>query len=180
MYEDLGETKTLQSGQRWEKKFSYAPSERFNWKWNAKLQVTLEQHTLTYSLTIKRDEDCESEEDMPYSLGFHPYFNTFGSDFSYKIAGHATHKQEVPQDITNSAFAPLIPSESATLTTRKGTLIIIPEGYDQYCLWTDNINSYFCIEPIFQYREYGLRGTLLKKGQSHETSVTLLFKTSEL
>lgn len=176
MYEDLGETKTLENGQHWEKKFSYAPSERFNWKWNAEIQVALKQHTLTYSLTITRDEDDSNEEDMPYSLGFHPYFNTFGGDFSYEIAGHTIHKQEVSKDIIDSAFASLIPGESAVLTTSRGKLTITPEGYDEYCLWSDNINAYFCIEPIYQYREYGLPGTLLKKGESHTTSVTLHFK----
>ncbi len=175
MYEPQGEITALCEGQRWEEVFSFGANESFAWKWSVGLQVVLEQNTLTCSLTITRDANCSNEAEMPYSIGFHPYFNTFGADFSYKIDGHTTCKQEVSKDITNSAFAPLVQDESATLTTSKGTLTITPQGYDEYCLWTDNINSYFCIEPIFQYREYGLIGTGLEKGGSHSSTVTLQF-----
>jgi galactose mutarotase-like enzyme len=175
MYEPQESVTTLVEGQTWKRVHTYEPSATYSWKWSVALELSLDADSLTYSITITRAAGCTNEDDMPISLGFHPYFNTFGEDFAYTIAGHTTHKQEVPKDIINSTFAPLVPGESATFTTAKGTLTITPQGYDEYCLWTDKLDTYFCIEPIFQYREYGLPGTRLSKDTSHKAVVTLQF-----
>jgi galactose mutarotase-like enzyme len=176
MYEAVGTTLTLTEGEHFEKTLTFPANTQYAWDWSCKLEVTLTANSLTYEVTTTRSVDCKNQNQMPLSLGFHPYFNTFRTDFSYEIAEHTTHKQEIGADIIDSAFAPLANGESARLTTKQGTLMITPEGYDEYGLCTDNIDNYFCIEPIFQYREYGLPGTLLKKGESHKTSVTLHFE----
>jgi galactose mutarotase-like enzyme len=176
MYEAMGTTLTLTEGKHFKKILTFPESAQYAWDWSCTLEVTLTANTLTYKVTTTRSTDCKNQNQMPLSLGFHPYFNTFGNDFSYEIAGHTTHKQEIGPDIIDSAFAPLISGESARLTTKQGTLTITPEGYNEYCLWTDNIDKYFCIEPIFQYREYGLPNMGLEKGVSHKTKVTLEFQ----
>jgi galactose mutarotase-like enzyme len=177
MYEAMGTTLTLTEGEHFEKTLTFPANAQYVWDWSCTLEVNLTADTLTYEVTTSRSANCKNQNQMPLSLGFHPYFKTFGSDFSYEIAGHTTHKQEIGADITDSAFAPLVNGESARLTTKQGSLTITPEGYDEYCLWTDNIDKYFCIEPIFQYREYGLPNTGLEKGASHKTKVTLQFQS---
>lgn len=176
MYEAMGTTLTLTEGEHFEKTFTFPANTQYAWDWSCTLEVNLTPNTLTYEVTITRSVDCKNQNQMPLSLGFHPYFNTFGGDFAYEIAGHTTHKKEIGADIIDSAFAPHISGESARLTTKQGSFTITPEGYDEYCLWTDNIDKYFCIEPIFQYREYGLKDTGLEKGASHKTKVTLQFQ----
>jgi galactose mutarotase-like enzyme len=176
MYEAMGTPLTLVEGDHFKKTLTFPRSVQYAWDWSCTLEVTLTSDSLIYKVTTTRSADCTNKDQMPLSLGFHPYFNTFGNEFSYEIAGHTTHKQEIGADIIDSAFAPLINGESARLTTKQGMLSITPEGYDEYCLWTDNIDKYFCIEPIFQYREYGLPNTGLDKGASHKTKVTLQFQ----
>ncbi len=160
----------------WYTESHFKANEVFAWDWTLITTTTVTGGTLEHTMTITREEKCTNPDEMPLSLCFHPYFNTFGNDFSFSIGDVTYTKETLPSNIIDSAFAPLREGQSAILTTDKGVLTITPKRYDEYCLWSDDIHNYFCIEPIYQYREFGLPNTGLQKGEVHKSSCTLVFE----
>jgi len=148
----------------------YKATEHFAWDFVAVTTVTTNGNTLTHTCTITRAVHCTNPNEMPLSLGLHPYFNTFGEDFSYIINDIKMAKYALSENIIDSDFATLTEGESATLETAKSIVTITPSGYDEYCIWTDDIDKYICIEPIYQYHEFGLPHTGLSAGESKEVS----------
>lgn len=148
----------------------YKATKHFAWDFTATTTTTVNHSGLTHSFRIERSLDCTNPAEMPLSLGLHPYFNTFGEDFSYIINDIQMTKYALSENIIDSDFATLTEGESATLKTVKGIITITPSGYDEYCIWTDDKENYICIEPIYQYREFGLPHTGLHAGESKEVS----------
>ncbi len=177
MYEAREQQSTIAPGETWRRTHTFTANDTFAWDWSVELSVELTDDGLLHKLTVQRSVDCKNTNAMPLSLGFHPYFNTFGKDFSFTIGDTAYTKSSLPANIIDSDFAPLKNGEAAVLRTAAHTLTITPQGYDEYCLWSDNLDAYFCIEPIYQYREFGLPGTGLEPGQSHTCSVKLQLLT---
>ncbi|MDA8596977.1 hypothetical protein N9L26_01430 [Candidatus Pacebacteria bacterium] len=153
--------------------------QNFSWDFTAVTEIETDKNTLIHQHTLTRSSDCSNPSQMPFSLGFHPYFATSGKDFALTIADTHFTRTSLPTDIVNSYFAQYISGESATLTTADGTIVLTPEGYDEYCIWTDCAERYICIEPIFQYRDFGLPGTGLKPGESHTARTALQFTPSD-
>jgi len=175
LYEDPSEPDTLFARDTWSATHAFPTTEQFAWDFVVVVQLALAEYTLTHTLTVKRAASCTNEQEMPLSLGFHPYFKTYGADFSFVIGDTTFDKATLPSNIIDSAFAPLTPGESAVLTTARGTIRLTPGGFDEYCLWTDAIERYFCIEPIYQYREFGLPGTGLAPGEEKVVAVEMEF-----
>ncbi len=173
MYQEKEPQSTIVPGETWHRTHAFTANDTFAWDWNVELSAELTDDSFLYKLTVLRSADCKNKNAMPLSLGFHPYFKTFGKDFSFTIGDKTYTKTSLPVNIIDSDFAPLINGEAAVLRTAAHTLTLTPQGYDEYCLWSDNIDAYFCIEPIYQYREFGLAGTGLEPGQSHTSSVKL-------
>jgi galactose mutarotase-like enzyme len=172
MYEETGETTELTAGDTWTSTLTFPASDAFAWDFSVHLKVILGERALSQELIVLRSPTCTNTQEMPLSLGLHPYFSTFGKDFSYNVSGTTITKQQVGEDIINSDFASIGP---AILQTIAGTITILPTGYDEYCLWTDDIDKYFCIEPIYQYREFGLSGTGLQPGEKTEVGCRIEF-----
>jgi len=173
MYEGKEPITTVLPGEVWKQTHTFKANDTFAWNWSVQLSVTLTTGSLFYHIEVQRAADCSNVNSMPLSLGFHPYFNTFAKDFSFTIGKNEYSKSSLPANIIDSDFAPLLNGEAAVLRTAAYTLTLTPEGYDEYCLWSDNVDAYFCIEPIYQYREFGLPGNGLQLGQSHTSSVKL-------
>jgi len=175
MYKDPGETTEITTGESWGVTHHFPTSDKFGWDFTVAIQVQLLENALKHSVTIKRADHCDNPNEMPLSLGFHPYFKTYGKDFSLTAGDVSYSKDSTPDDIEESYFAELREDESALFKTLKGNMTITPTGYDEYCLWTDNINTYFCLEPIYQYREFGLPGTGLQAGEEKVFTCHLQF-----
>lgn len=159
----------------WSAVTTHKAAKNFAWDFMATTHIAINRDSLEHRFVIERSANCQNPNEMPLSLGFHPYFSTFGEDFSYIINDIETEKKGVPENIIDSDFAELVEGKAAVLRTAAGTLTITPTGYGEYCLWTDNIDHYFCIEPIYQYREFGLPKTGLQAGEIKEVSTTLTF-----
>lgn len=180
MYSDHGEVSYDEKTNTVTATTHFLTSDKFQWDFTVATTIIAvncdnTSASLEYKMTVERSEDCINPNEMPLSLGFHPYFNTFGKDFLTIINDSKRSKDEIPKNIIDSDFALYDESGAAVLRTAAGTLAMKSTGFDEYCLWTDNIDSYFCIEPIYQYREFGKKGTGLAAGASKEISVSLTF-----
>lgn len=183
MYRNDAEVTFDEPANTWTAITHHKADENFAWDFTATTTITIpinwnsETSKLIHQFTIKRNADCINPHEMPLSLGFHSYFNTFGEDFRIIINDNEQTKANIPPSIIDSEFAHLREGEAAVLRTATGELTITPIGYDEYCLWTDNIDQYFCIEPIYQYREFGLPKTGLAAGEQHTATVNLTFSS---
>ena len=175
MYSDHGDVTHDEKSRTWTAITRFPASKIFNWDFTVTTRVTAQENTLKYHMEIKRSAECTNENEMPLSFGFHPFFNTFGEDFSYIINDNEKSKSEIPENIIDSDFAPYDTKKAAVLRTAAGILTMRSTGFDEYCLWTDNIDSYFCIEPIYQYREFGFKNTGLSTGALKDITVNLTF-----
>lgn len=175
MYEPHTPAAWLATGDTWHRQHDFVATDNFAWDWSVDLALALGRSTLTYEVTVSRLLHCQNTHEMPFSLGFHPYFKTCGADFSFIINDKKTKKAEVPQNIADSDFAPYQADQPVRLTTSAGTVTLTASGYDEYCLWTDDIDSYFCIEPIYQYREFGLPDTGVQPGERRVFKTVLEF-----
>lgn len=154
----------------------YTGNGRFVWSFVAITEVVLDDNSLTHTFTITRALDCKNPAEMPLSLGLHPYFATHKQDFELRVGEKHYTKDTLPKNIIGSEFARITSDTSALLTTAHGTITITPKGYDEYCIWTDGKENYICIEPIYQYREFGLPHTGLKPGESKEVRCVFVFE----
>jgi len=151
----------------------FSATDTFAWNHTVVTNITETENALSYQLTISRAPDCPNPAEMPLSLGFHPYFATHEQDFSFTIDEQTWTKDTLPDNIIDSAFVKNPNQLPATITTAKHTITIESDGFDEYCLWTDGITNYICIEPIWQYREFGLPETGLQPGEEKVVTVGL-------
>ncbi len=151
----------------------FSATEKFNWNHTVTTKITETANSLFYHVTISRAPDCPNPDQMPISLGFHPYFATHGSDFSFKIGDYTCTQDTPPDDVFVTMFDENKRAKDATLQTANHTITISSTGFDEYCLWTDDASKYVCIEPIWQYREFGLPNTGLMPGEEKVVTVTL-------
>jgi len=145
----------------------------FAWQHTVTTHIKETADSLSYDITIKRSADCTNPEQMPLSLGFHPYFATHDKDFSFSIGDQDWTKDTLPQNIVDSAFHPNPTGTVVTLQTSAHTITMTNTGFDEYCLWTDDASTYICIEPIWQYQEFGLPGTGLQLGEEKVVTIRL-------
>lgn len=151
----------------------FPATEQFTWNHTVVTEITETKDTLSYQITIRRASDCPNPDQMPLSLSFHPYFATHDQDFSFTIGDQSWTKETLPENIIDSAFVAYDADQPATLQTTAHTVTMSSTGFDEYCLWTDDASKYICIEPIYQYREFGLPGTGLQPGEEKIVTVTL-------
>jgi len=128
----------------------------FPWKHTASVftQMCPQENLLKHSINVERSSSCRNKKAMPLSVGFHPYFSTHGNPFriiNTETKEGAIESKDIPND--SPFFIPIsYSSEPLRLRTTHGDLTIsIPEGgeYTRFCIWTDAIDKYICIEPVF-------------------------------
>jgi len=114
----------------------------YNFKFNKTYKLTNESLTISF--------DIESENGMPFMLGYHPAFklNGNGSELC-KTNSHTATIQNI-MDGGSSAY-PILETDEITLLKEKGYNIYIKtEGFNNFMLWTE-VNNMLCIEPITKY-----------------------------
>jgi len=106
---------------------------------------------LNNSLLI--DFMIQSEEGMPFMLGYHPAFLL--SDTCEEII-ISNHQKIVLKDVLNagSNALPVLESDEILLINYdKKNLQINTKGFHNFMLWTE-VNNMICIEPITQYTSF--------------------------
>lgn len=121
------------------------------------------------SLTSKHNTD------IPYSLGFHPYFATQGQDFTLQIADRVWKREIVPRD--KLIYIPATLGSEFILKIEQRTITItLTGGYDGFVFWTDRPDLYICVEPVCMTSEQ--KHHLLPAGESITCSSTITFTES--
>jgi len=83
--------------------------------------------------------------DMPYSLGFHPYFATKGNAYGLKCGDEAWGVH----DLAVGESMHVTKGSIMTLETIDRTITIaLTEGYNGFYVWSDAPERYVCIEPV--------------------------------
>lgn len=145
----------------------------YAWDFTATTSVDSTDHSFNLTCTITRSPECVNPHEMPLSLAWHPYFATYGADFSFTIGAKSWKKATIPDSIIDSHFTTYNEAVPVMIKTDRSVITMTSTGFDEYCLWTDNLERYICIEPIYQYREFGLPGTGLQPGEEKTVSVQL-------
>lgn len=150
------------SGGYWEYRFVFPTSRDFPWSYFVflSLEYNRPEEKLAQTMRIVRAADCQNNESMPVSGGFHPYFATAGEPF-------VIHQQdEVFCDHTAAFHQSLRLSHEGgdVILERQDTIVTISctGHFDQFNLWTDAPEKYVCVEPI------GGRATPLRLRQREE------------
>jgi len=87
------------------------------------------------------------DEDMPYSIGFHPYFATGGGDFILRYGDQGWSNYNI--QIGTAFFVPRQGDEMFYVDTLRGVIAVtLDEGYNGYFIWTDRPDLYICVEPV--------------------------------
>jgi galactose mutarotase-like enzyme len=96
----------------------------------------------------------ESEQDMPYMLGYHPAFLLSGKGNEF-VSGN-DQKISLEEIIAGGSKAlPVFDCEEILLNNQSGIdLKIKTTGFGHFMLWTE-VNNMLCIEPITQYPYVG-------------------------
>jgi hypothetical protein len=84
--------------------------------------------------------------DMPYSIGFHPYFATAGSSFQLRQGDECWSSADLK---VNEPF--YVPKRGPLfdIVTRSSIVQIeILRGYTGFYIWTDRPDLYICVEPV--------------------------------
>lgn len=85
--------------------------------------------------------------DMPYSLGFHPYFATHGENFELRHGEQNWNKEDIHVD--KPFFVPHQPGTPFALMLEDAIIHVhITAGYNGFYVWTDRPDLYVCIEPV--------------------------------
>lgn len=108
-------------------------------------------------------KDPHSENYMPISIGFHPYFATHGDLFHITYGDYHITSDEIqngdPFFITRREFGQKLLVE---LSYNNNLEISIDDGdYDHFCIWTDAKDKYICVEPVLGG---GGKYNILRKG----------------
>lgn len=110
-------------------------------------KFTLQNDSLVIDFTI------QSEEGMPFMLGYHPAFLL--SDTGEETL-KANNQKITLTDILNAgsnAFPVLNSDEIVLINSHKKNLQITTKGFHNFMLWTE-VTNMLCIEPITQYTSY--------------------------
>ena len=121
------------------------------------------------SLTSKHNAD------IPYSLGFHPYFATQGQDFTLQIEDRVWKREIVPRD--KLIYIPATLGSEFILRIEQRTITItLTGGFDGFVFWTDRPDLYICVEPVCMTSEQ--KHHLLPSGETITCSCITTFISS--
>jgi len=84
--------------------------------------------------------------DMPYSIGFHPYFATAGGKFLLRHGGESWKSRDLAVD--EPFYVPARGPLFDIVTQSFSVQIEILRGYTGFYVWTDRPDLYICVEPV--------------------------------
>lgn len=100
-------------------------------------------NTLTHRIVVTNQDKMP----MPLSLGFHPYFPTFGTDFAIEHGDTYISSTAIMEG--QSMRIPRRGNHMLFLRLAHRTIGIVLGGeYDGFNIWTDLLWRYICVEPI--------------------------------
>ena len=137
-YQDL-----LTSGHGNTAHFSFTKPWTFDVNVDASHSARIGQSILHHSIRL-----TSPEQTIPFSIGFHPYFATYGEQFylitNNKIWSKETFPVDEPLFITAESASPVIRLE----TVAGYVHVFLRHGYTHVVLWSDRPEHYICIEPV--------------------------------
>ncbi len=108
---------------------------------------TLQNDILTINFIIN------SEEGMPFMLGYHPAFLLSDSGKETFVSNEKTYNLKDVFQAGSNAF-PILNSDKIIIKNiDKKDLEITTKGFNNFMLWTE-VDNMVCIEPISQYTSY--------------------------
>jgi hypothetical protein len=114
---------------------------------------TFEKNFTLENDVLKIEFIINSEEGMPFMLGYHPAFLLSNSGEETLISGD---KKITLSDVYKAGAnaCPVLNSDKIILKNiNKKDLEISTQGFDNFMLWTE-VDNMLCIEPITQYTSY--------------------------
>ncbi|MFH1036463.1 MAG: hypothetical protein V1756_00130 [Patescibacteria group bacterium] len=118
-------------------------SEKFPWNLEYSVSVGVNPGILTVNLEVRRMQDS-NPEDCPINPAFHPYFTNLGKR-EVKI-GQQTYTDFLAESL-------IVPSERNVVIDNGLCKVQMSLGGDfsgnsRICLWSDDPDKYFCVEPM--------------------------------
>ena len=102
---------------------------------------------------LKIDFIIESEEGMPFMLGYHPAFLLSNTGNEILISNKESYTLSDVYKAGSNAF-PILNSDTIVLKNiDKNDVEITTKSFNNFMLWTE-VNNMLCIEPITQYTSY--------------------------
>ena len=102
---------------------------------------------------LKIDFIIDSEEGMPFMLGYHPAFLLSDIGTETFVANTNEYTLKNVFDAGANAFPVLNTKEIILKNIDKSDLKLSTQGFNNFMLWTE-VNNMVCIEPITQYTSY--------------------------
>lgn len=109
-------------------------------------------YTLKNNL-LKIDFIINSEEDMPFMLGYHPAFLLSNTGEETFVANSNIYNLNNVFKAGSDAFPILNTNEIILKNINKSDLKISTDNFNNFMLWTE-VNNMVCIEPITHYTSY--------------------------
>ncbi len=121
-------------------------AENLFWKYDFNFTKSYELNDDSLKITF----EIESENGMPFMLGYHPAFMLNGKlDEIVKTDNHEVSIQEIMNG--GSTAYSILDTESITLQKKEGQNIQLKtKGFHNFMLWTE-VSNMLCIEPITAY-----------------------------
>lgn len=110
-------------------------------------KFTLQKEVLTIDFVI------QSEEGMPFMLGYHPAFLLSDTSEETLIANNQKITINEILNAGHNAFPVLNIEEILLINYDKKNLQIVTKGFHNFMLWTE-VTNMLCIEPITQYTSF--------------------------
>lgn len=116
------------------------------WRHSVQVSVRFSPDHLFHQLSVWRERDVDGL--MPVSLGFHPYFATNDEDFTVYVDNASGRECGIDTFPHNEAQRRTGKVARIEFTSGRTVIIKSHESYDAFCIWTDDIRQYICVEPI--------------------------------
>ncbi|EAQ42796.1 aldose 1-epimerase [Polaribacter sp. MED152] len=120
-----------------------------NWPFD----FTFEKHFTLKEGMLEINFIINSEEGMPYMLGYHPAFMLSDTGKEILIANDKNITLENIYEAGHNAFPVLNTDKIVLKNIDRNDLEITTTGFDNFMLWTQ-VDNMLCIEPITQYTSY--------------------------
>ena len=113
----------------------------------------------------------QSEEGMPFMLGYHPAFLLSATGEETLMANNQKITLSDVLNAGSNAFPVLESDEILLINYDKKNLQINTKGFHNFMLWTE-VNNMICIEPITQYtsftnQQFSEENMQLSKGKNY-------------
>lgn len=122
----------------------------FTKPWAHEVAVAVQEESLEDGATVLHHQislTSKHNADIPYSLGFHPYFATQGQDFTLQTGDRIWKSEIIPRD--KLIYTPAIIGSEFVLQMAHGQIkVVLTDGYNGFVFWTDRPDLYICVEPV--------------------------------